>query len=275
MRNNKFETPLDLAALYGRLEVVKMLLSAHPNLLSCSTRKHTPLHLAARNGHKAVVQVLLDAGMDSNYQTEMGSALHEAALFGKTDVVQILLAAGIDVNIKDSRGLTALDTVRDLPSQKSQQIAALIEDHMTGKRSVKEEEKKSTTAQLPLLSSTDTTAPKSQGNVEKAVTELIIDFDTHAEEEGPYEALYNAVSCHSLDSTASGRSSDRDSVNKETEATGARTAGVRPRERPPPPAKPPPDEEEEERVDKKYLPLTASEVEGWGHPITDLAFVRW
>lgn len=66
------------------------------------------------------------------------------------------------------------------------------------------------------------------GSVEKAVTELIIDFDTHAEEEGPYEALYNAVSCHSLDSTASGRSSDRDSVNKETEATGARTAGVRP-----------------------------------------------
>ncbi|XP_028632847.1 LOW QUALITY PROTEIN: ankyrin repeat and SAM domain-containing protein 1A [Grammomys surdaster] len=258
MRNNKFETPLDLAALYGRLEVVKLLLSAHPNLLSCSTRKHTPLHLAARNGHKAVVQVLLDAGMDSNYQTEMGSALHEAALFGKTDVVQILLAAGIDVNIKDNRGLTALDTVRDLPSQKSQQIAALIEDHMTGKRSVKEVDKTST-AQLPLLSSTDAIAPTSQGNVEKAMTELILDFDTHAEEEGPYEALYNAVSCHSLDSTASGRSSDRDSMNKEAEATGARAAGVRPRERPPPPAKPPPDEEEEERVDKKYFPLAASE----------------
>lgn len=68
MRNNKFETPLDLAALYGRLEVVKMLLNAHPNLLSCNTKKHTPLHLAARNGHKTVVQVLLDAGMDSNYQ---------------------------------------------------------------------------------------------------------------------------------------------------------------------------------------------------------------
>ncbi|XP_028744271.1 ankyrin repeat and SAM domain-containing protein 1A isoform X7 [Peromyscus leucopus] len=165
---------------------------------------------------------------------------------------------GIDVNIKDNRGLTALDTVRDLPSQKSQQIAALIEDHMTGKRSVKEGDKAST-AQLPLLSGTDAIAPKSQGNVEKAVSELIVDLNTHAEEEGPYEALYNAVSCQSLDSTASGPSSDRDSVNKEAEATGARPAGVRPRERPPPPAKPPPDEEEEERVDKKYLPLTASE----------------
>ncbi|XP_078225135.1 ankyrin repeat and SAM domain-containing protein 1A isoform X1 [Callithrix jacchus] len=259
MRNNKFETPLDLAALYGRLEVVKMLLNAHPNLLSCNTKKHTPLHLAARNGHKAVVQVLLDAGMDSNYQTEMGSALHEAALFGKTDVVQILLAAGIDVNIKDNHGLTALDTVRELPSQKSQQIAALIEDHMTGRRSTKEVDK-TPPPQPPLISSMDSISQKSQGDVEKAVTELIIDFDANAEEEGPYEALYNAVSCHSLDSMASGRSSDRDSVNKEAEATGVKPAGVRPRERPPPPAKPPPDEEEEDRVDKKYFPLTTSEV---------------
>ncbi|XP_054414704.1 ankyrin repeat and SAM domain-containing protein 1A isoform X3 [Pongo abelii] len=259
MRNNKFETPLDLAALYGRLEVVKMLLNAHPNLLSCNTKKHTPLHLAARNGHKAVVQVLLDAGMDSNYQTEMGSALHEAALFGKTDVVQILLAAGIDVNIKDNHGLTALDTVRELPSQKSQQIAALIEDHMTGKRSTKEVDK-TPPPQPPLISSMDSISQKSQGDVEKAVTELIIDFDANAEEEGPYEALYNAISCHSLDSMASGRSSDRDSTNKEAEAAGVKPAGVRPRERPPPPAKPPPDEEEEDRIDKKYFPLTASEV---------------
>lgn len=36
-------------------------------------------------------------------------------------------AIGIDVNIKDNRGLTALDIVRELPSQKSQHIAALIE----------------------------------------------------------------------------------------------------------------------------------------------------
>lgn len=98
---------------------------------------------------------------------------------------------------------------------------------MTRKRSVKEVDRTST-AQLPLLSSTDAIAPKPQGNVEKTVTELILDFDTHADEEGPYEALYNAVSCHSLDSTSSGRSSDRDSMNKEAEATGARAAGVRP-----------------------------------------------
>ncbi|NXN38984.1 ANS1A protein, partial [Rhinoptilus africanus] len=248
MRNNKFETPLDLAALYGRLEVVKMLLNAHPNLLSCNTKKHTPLHLAARNGHKTVVHVLLDAGMDSNYQTEKGSALHEAALFGKTDVVQILLAAGIDVNIKDNRGLTALDIVRELPSQKSQHIAALIEDYTIAKKSAKAAEK---TVPAPLVPATDPVCRISQGDVEKAVTELILDFDVNPEEESPYEALYNATSCHSLDSLASGRSSDRESVNKEVESTGLKAAGVRPRERPPPPAKPPPDEEEEQHVEKK------------------------
>ncbi|XP_064491856.1 ankyrin repeat and SAM domain-containing protein 1A isoform X4 [Pseudopipra pipra] len=262
MRNNKFETPLDLAALYGRLEVVKMLLNAHPNLLSCNTKKHTPLHLAARNGHKAVVHVLLDAGMDSNYQTEKGSALHEAALFGKTDVVQILLAAGIDVNIKDNRGLTALDIVRELPSQKSQHIAALIEDYTIGKKSAKAAEKSSP---APLAPAADATGRTAQGDVDKAVTELIINFEVNPEEESPYEALYNATSCHSLDSLASGRSSDRDSGNKEAEPGGPKAAAVRPRERPPPPAKPPPDEEEEQHVEKKIGHSAPSEASAaWG-----------
>uniref|UniRef100_H0YU51 Ankyrin repeat and sterile alpha motif domain containing 1A n=1 Tax=Taeniopygia guttata TaxID=59729 RepID=H0YU51_TAEGU len=231
MRNNKFETPLDLAALYGRLEVVKMLLNAHPNLLSCNTKKHTPLHLAARNGHKAVVHVLLDAGMDSNYQTEKGSALHEAALFGKTDVVQILLAAGIDVNIKDNRGLTALDIVRELPSQKSQHIAALIEaTDPSGRTSQGGHHQHSSPCQprgQEIQGQSHLPFPPT-GDVDKAVTELIIDFDVNPEEESPYEALYNATSCHSLDSLASGRSSDRESVNKEAEPSGLKAAGVRP-----------------------------------------------
>lgn len=66
------------------------------------------------------------------------------------------------------------------------------------------------------------------GDVDKVVTELIIDFDVNPEEESPYEALYNATSCYSLDSLASGRSSDRESVNKETEPSGLKAAGVRP-----------------------------------------------
>nr|DBA33836.1 TPA: hypothetical protein GDO54_001463 [Pyxicephalus adspersus] len=233
MRNNKMETPLDLAALYGRLEVVKLLLNAHPNLLSCHTRKHTPLHLAARNGHRAVVRVLLDAAMDINYQTEKGSALHEAALFGKTDVVQILLDAGIDVSITDNKGMTALDIVQELPSQKSQQIASLIQGHSAPRQAAKDPEPEP--ASKP---STSVYLDSQAGGMQRALLDLRLDLDSISQTESPYEALYNASSCHSLDSICSGRSSDRDSLCHEI-------AKTRRKERPPPPAKPPPEEDED------------------------------
>uniref|UniRef100_A0A3Q3WSG8 Uncharacterized protein n=1 Tax=Mola mola TaxID=94237 RepID=A0A3Q3WSG8_MOLML len=211
MRNNKFETPLDLAALYGRLEVVKLLLSAHPSLLSCNTKKHTPLHLASRNGHLPVVEVLLDAGMDINYETVKGSALHEAALFGKTDVVQKLLSAGIDVNIVDQKGLTALDIVKDMPSQKSREIAALILGHMTGKPPDID------LPPPPVPPPKESPSPRKKSDLEK-VTELISGLAPGPEEESPYEALFEATSCHSLDSLTSGKSSDRDSGRPDSEA---------------------------------------------------------
>ncbi|XP_034551894.1 ankyrin repeat and SAM domain-containing protein 1A isoform X3 [Notolabrus celidotus] len=211
MRNNKFETPLDLAALYGRLEVVKLLLSAHPNLLSCNTKKHTPLHLASRNGHLSVVEVLLDAGMDINYETEKGSALHEAALFGKADVVQKLLGAGIDVNILDQKGLAALDTVKDMPSQKSREIVALIIGHMSGKPPDID------LPPPPIPPPLESPSPRKKGDLEK-VSELISGLAPGPEEESPYEALFEATSCHSLDSLTSGKSSDRDSGRPDSEA---------------------------------------------------------
>uniref|UniRef100_A0A8C7M6D7 Ankyrin repeat and sterile alpha motif domain containing 1A n=1 Tax=Oncorhynchus kisutch TaxID=8019 RepID=A0A8C7M6D7_ONCKI len=198
MRNNKFETPLDLAALYGRLEVVKLLLTAHPNLLCCNTKKHTPLHLASRNGHLAVVEVLLAAGMDINYETEKGSALHEAALFGKTDVVQKLLHAGVNVNMVDSKGLTALDTVREMPSQKSRQIALCMSTCFW----IERQYIKTRMCVLGKL---------------VVVSELISGLAPGPEEESPYEALFEATSCHSLDSLTSGKSSDRDSGRPDSE----------------------------------------------------------
>uniref|UniRef100_A0A672YWA2 Ankyrin repeat and sterile alpha motif domain containing 1A n=1 Tax=Sphaeramia orbicularis TaxID=375764 RepID=A0A672YWA2_9TELE len=204
MRNNKFETPLDLAALYGRLEVVKLLLTAHPNLLSCNTKKHTPLHLASRNGHLSVVEVLLDSGMDINY--EVCVSFHTLTLFSMLNVFGCV--AGIDVNIVDQKGLTALDTVKDMPSQKSRQIAALIQGkcHMRGR---------GVSRFLPNFTLID--CGTIFGDLEK-VSELISGLAPGPEEESPYEALFEATSCHSLDSLTSGKSSDRDSGRPDSEA---------------------------------------------------------
>ncbi|XP_076874984.1 ankyrin repeat and SAM domain-containing protein 1A isoform X3 [Brachyhypopomus gauderio] len=213
MRNNRFETPLDLAALYGRLDVVRLLLCAHPNLLICNTRKHTPLHLASRNGHLPVVEVLLSAGMDINYETEKGSALHEAALFGKTDVVQKLLSAGIDVNIVDSKNLTALDIVKDMPSQKSRQIASLIQAHMSGHAP------DLALPPPPVPPPQENLSPRRKGDVEQQVSDLLSGLAPEPPEECPYEALFEASSCVSLDSLASGRSSDRDSGRPDSDTS--------------------------------------------------------
>ncbi|KAJ8360404.1 hypothetical protein SKAU_G00169290 [Synaphobranchus kaupii] len=222
-RNNRMETPLDLAALYGRLEVT-----------------HTPLHLAARNGHLSVVEVLLDAGMDINCETEKGSALHEAALFGKTDVVQKLLSAGIDANMADSRGHTALDTAREVPSRKSREIAALIRGWTTETTGYDDQHHTINSAHISnksrlLIVKAKATLDKASPRA-KEDEELNEQF-SRPEEENPYEALFEETSCHSLDSQTSGKSSDRESGRPDSESGK--------KERHPNPSQPSPDNQEE------------------------------
>lgn len=54
--------------------------------------------------------------------------------------------------------------------------------------------------------------------MEQQVSELISGMASTPVEESPYEALFEASSCHSLDSLASGKSSDRDSGRPDSEA---------------------------------------------------------
>jgi ankyrin repeat protein len=60
------ETPLNVAALHGQLEVAKLLLDrgVDPNLKA--QIGHLPMHCAARNGHIEVAKLLLDRGADIN-----------------------------------------------------------------------------------------------------------------------------------------------------------------------------------------------------------------
>ncbi|XP_067553741.1 ankyrin repeat and sterile alpha motif domain-containing protein 1B isoform X16 [Pseudorca crassidens] len=203
IRNSKLETPLDLAALYGRLRVVKMIISAHPNLMSCNTRKHTPLHLAARNGHKAVVQVLLEAGMDVSCQTEKGSALHEAALFGKVDVVRVLLETGIDANIKDSLGRTVLDILKEHPSQKSLQIASLLQEYLdgVGRSTVLEAHiQEDTTQETHISSPVESPSQKTKSEtVTGELSKLLDEIKLCQEKDYSFEDLCHTISDHYLD----------------------------------------------------------------------------
>ncbi|XP_061662987.1 ankyrin repeat and sterile alpha motif domain-containing protein 1B isoform X2 [Syngnathoides biaculeatus] len=225
MRNSRHETPLDLAALYGRLQVVRMLVGAHPNLMGVPGGRHTPLHLAARNGHRSTAQTLLQAGMDVNCVTENGSALHEAALFGKTDVVRLLLDSGIDTNLRDSRGRTALDILREHPALKSQQITAIIQKYVT-----EETERRSTAAAAaaaeaedpvrkcpvpaPRTSISSPAASPSLRHKNEAVTselsKLLHEIKKCRDRDSSFEELCHTISSHSMESFGSGRLSDEE-----------------------------------------------------------------
>ncbi|XP_053497534.1 ankyrin repeat and sterile alpha motif domain-containing protein 1B isoform X2 [Ictalurus furcatus] len=219
MRNRRGETPLDLAALYGRLQVVRMLLNAHPNLMSLNTRQHTPLHLAARNGHHTTVQVLLEAGMDVNTETEKGSALHEAALYGKMDIVRLLLDSGIDANIRDCHGKTALEILREHPSQKSQQITALIQEFMMAENDrgqVPDEPIRQCPVPAPRTSIPSPAASPSLRHKNETVTgelsKLLNDIKMCRDRDYSFEELCQAISSHSqsMESFCSGTLSDEE-----------------------------------------------------------------
>lgn len=135
MTNNRGETPLELAAQYGRLQVVQMLIRAHPELLlpfretangQIPLVAYSPLHLASRNGHRNVVMVLLAAGVSVNLRTTAGTALHEAALCGKDSVVRALLDAGADLEATDADGRTALDLLEQFPPHVTRGIVSVI-----------------------------------------------------------------------------------------------------------------------------------------------------
>ncbi|HEX4952166.1 MAG TPA: ankyrin repeat domain-containing protein [Thermoanaerobaculia bacterium] len=107
-------TELDLfeAAALGRVERVRQLLDADPDLISAfSPDGFTALHLAAFFGHEETASSLLDRGapVNATARNPMRVApLHSAVAAGASGIVTRLLAAGADVNSVQQAGFTPL-----------------------------------------------------------------------------------------------------------------------------------------------------------------------
>ena len=103
------DTPLHLAARFGREDLAGLLIDAGANLEALNEHDERPLHAAAAYGRPAVVKLLLARGADVNARGPAGKTPLHAAAFGvgvtsdvdaRTDVAKLLLAAGADVNAR-------------------------------------------------------------------------------------------------------------------------------------------------------------------------------
>ena len=123
----KGELPLHFAAAHDHLQLMEMLLTAHPTGLNVLDGSHkTPLHYAVEGGHLKAVNLLCKKGaklewpltaITSWQQGKEDSFLDEAYSFPPLigaarrkhyHVVELLLLYGADPNVTDNRGRTTL-----------------------------------------------------------------------------------------------------------------------------------------------------------------------
>ncbi|TGO45064.1 hypothetical protein BOTNAR_0705g00020 [Botryotinia narcissicola] len=108
-KNEKGQTPLMLAVVYGHYEIIKLLLESGAEIHSKDLLNQTPLEMAIRNGNKGVVELLLHNGAD--LEREFKDCLPPLLMATEVehyDIVELLLQRGADIEARGDLGRTAL-----------------------------------------------------------------------------------------------------------------------------------------------------------------------
>lgn len=110
LKNTKcyLKTPLHLSAFDNNIVMAKFILS-YDNVFVDALDIHddAPLHVAASYGYIHFVKILLDAGADINILDRVGNtALHYAAENFDTKMINLLIQKGADITIRNNNGMT-------------------------------------------------------------------------------------------------------------------------------------------------------------------------
>uniref|UniRef100_A0A8D0H6M3 Ankyrin repeat domain 27 n=1 Tax=Sphenodon punctatus TaxID=8508 RepID=A0A8D0H6M3_SPHPU len=107
--NQEGFTPLHMAALHGRLNLVCLLLKHGANISARNATRTVPLHLACQKGHVQVVKCLMDCNAKQNKKDIHGNTpLIYACLNGQYEIAALLLKHGASVNVSNNKGNTTL-----------------------------------------------------------------------------------------------------------------------------------------------------------------------
>ncbi len=109
-------TPLGLAAFFGQVDAVKVLLD-HGAAVDAADRSrfgNTALDAAVAANHADIVRVLLAAGANANVRDSARyTPLHRAAANGNAEIARLLLEGGADANAVRDEGKTPLADAMD------------------------------------------------------------------------------------------------------------------------------------------------------------------
>lgn len=104
-------TALTTAAFGGSNKIVQALIS---KVIDPKTQCTEALHHAIQgHGNVNLIQLLLNHGADINGGKYGFTPLMSAAVQAKKDIIEFLLTEGANPNLKDDKGRTALDHVKD------------------------------------------------------------------------------------------------------------------------------------------------------------------
>ena len=107
--NDDGTTPLHMAVLRGRLELLETLVTAKANINAKDLRESTPLHFAARFNHPKVIEWLVKHGANPNLPDRMGNTpLHDAVTRFKKEAFYALIKGGADPNARNDVRRTPL-----------------------------------------------------------------------------------------------------------------------------------------------------------------------
>ena len=127
--------PLGLAAFFGHLDAVRVLLAAGADVHATARNafKVQPVHAAAASRNLDVLRAVLEAGGDPNVPQQQGFVpLHEAASSGNREMAELLIKHGANPRLANEAGKTSID----LATEKGHaDLAAYLTEAQEPKRS--------------------------------------------------------------------------------------------------------------------------------------------
>lgn len=109
-RDKYFKTPLMVAAMSGKIDVVKFLVENGADINATDNFKWSPIHFACHAGMRDIVEFLLDRGADLEARTmSQATPLMRAIESSKPEVVQFLIDRGAKVQVENKKGHNPVD----------------------------------------------------------------------------------------------------------------------------------------------------------------------